>query len=212
MYYLFRFLDFPSLFLLPNNIDLPFLRFQVNLRHIQSHDPHGQQDQSAQEGNDGYHGRPPGYRISVNQCTNHNKGQSQERNATNNESHNGRQIQGNRGIGQNSLYRILKQLPERPFGLPGTPLHIFIGNPLGMETHPAENSFGKSVVFRISDHRIYHLPAHHPVVPGSIHDFRIGQLIDDLIEQPGKERPHRRFCFSSSIFPHFRHSTSPLSS
>ena len=74
--------------------------------------------------------------------------------------------------------------------------NILIRKPFRLETNPAEDPLGETVIFSIRYDGIHHLTRHHAKISGTINNLRFRKLIDDFVELPGKERANSRLSFS----------------
>lgn len=156
----------------PYDVDRAVFRFQIRLGQVFSHNSHTEKLDATHKQDHTDHRRPSCHRISPDQCPyyqnqNHKKRNSAEYHAE----HCCHRQRSHRKPG-NSLQRIFKKLAQGPLGLSRRPLHILILQPFGPESHPAEDSFGKTVILTHLQHGIHHLPAHDPVISGTVYQLR----------------------------------------
>ena len=96
-----------------------------------------------------------------------------------------------------SLQRIAEQLPERPCTRPGSTLHILVLNVFGAKSNPAENTFGKPVIFPHRENRVHHLSCHKAKILRTVYNFRLRNLVHDLVEFSGEPRQQLWLSFSA---------------
>ena len=163
------------------------LDLHIGFGYVLSHDTQAEKLQAADEDDDTDGGSPAWDRIIEDQLSDDDGYQDQK-----GKTGHGRSEPG--GDGQRYLSKIddaadgvFKQLPEVPFGLTGYAFDIFVGEPAGAETDPAEDSLGEAVVLTHGDDGIHHTALHQTEVSGAVHNICIRDLIDQLIKFPGKK-------------------------
>lgn len=163
------------------------LDLHIGFGYVLSHDTQAEKLQAADEDDDTDGGSPAWDRIIEDQLSDDDGYQDQK-----GKTGHGRSEPG--GDGQRYLRKIddaadgvFKQLPEVPFGLTGYAFDIFVGEPAGAETDPAEDSLGEAVVLTHGDDGIHHTALHQTEVSGAVHNICIRDLIDQLIKFPGKK-------------------------
>ena len=80
----------------------------------------------------------------------------------------------------NSLQRIFKKLAQGPLGLSRRPLHILIFQPFGPEPTQLKIPLEKRLYTTHLQHGIHHLPAHDPVISGTVYQLRFEILLINL--------------------------------
>ena len=167
------------------------LDLHIGFGYVLSHDTQAEKLQAADEDDDTDGGSPAWDRIIEDQLSDDDGYQDQK-----GKTGHGRSEPG--GDGQRYLREIddaadgvFKQLPEVPFGFTGYAFDIFVGEPAGAETDPAEDSLGKAVVLTHGDNGIHHTAFHQTEVSGTVHNICIRDLIDQSIKFPGKKAPDR---------------------
>ena len=120
------------------------LDLHIGFGYVLSHDTQAEKLQAADEDDDTDGGSPAWDRIIEDQLSDDDGYQDQK-----GKTGHGRSEPG--GDGQRYLRKIddaadgvFKQLPEVPFGLTGYAFDIFVGEPAGAETDPAEDSLGEA--------------------------------------------------------------------
>ena len=173
------------------------LDFHIGFCYVLSHDAKAEKLQAADENNHADSGGPSVDRIIKDQLTQYDNDQGQEGNTSHAGSKPGSNGQWSLGEINDSADGIFKQLPEIPFGLAGNTFDIFVREPEGFETDPSEDSLGKTVIFAHGDDGIYHTALHQTEISGTVHDIRIRDLVNKLIEFPGKKTSNGWFAIAA---------------
>ena len=116
------------------------LSFQISLGEILPQYSDTEQLNAAHEHNHTRQGGPTAYGVSQQQGLHDDDYDHKKHDQAEQNSRNRRNCQWGGRKSHNTLQRIFEQFPERPLGLSGHPLHIFVGQPFGPKPYPAKNA------------------------------------------------------------------------
>ena len=68
--------------------------------------------------------------------------------------------------------------------------------PFGTKTHPAENAFGKPVVFGHVQYGVNHFALHNPKILRTVFNIGVGNSVNHFIKQRGKTADDFTLSFS----------------
>lgn len=179
-----------------NDIDRTLLGFQVGLCQVFTDDSKAQKLHAAKQRYEAGERRPSADGVTPNECFDQDDDESQNGDETEDDTREGGEGERRRGKSDDAVDGIEEQRPKAPLGLAGHAVDVYIGEPFGLEAHPAVNALGESVIFAHGDDSVDHGALHEPKVACTVDDVRVGNAVDDLVEHAGEERPDGRLAFA----------------
>ena len=171
-----------------NYIHRPFLGFEIGLSQILSQDACAEELNSAHKKDDA-DGRCPALDwIAYDELSDDYEQDSCKGKETGKKTKYCGGNQRHSGKSDDAVHCIEKKFPEGPFGFTGYAFYIFIGEPFGMESHPAKEPLGETIVFRQFQKGIDEFSVRKPIISGSVNQFRVGNSVHQTIEKAGKKK------------------------
>lgn len=164
---------------------------EVSFAKIFADDTKKEKLDAANEHDDAGEAGPAGDGVAKSESFDDDNDNHDEGNETEKNTEEGSKGEGKSRESDNAFDSVFEEFPERPFGLAGGTLDVFVFDPFSLEADEAPEALRVAIIFGAVKDGIDHLTGHEAVITGAVDHFDFAHAIDEFIENAGEKAANR---------------------